>query len=89
MILTVSIKGSLREKKNHSRRSISRDLPSTLRSQDLKRGIVKGMLSMIFDIVFDSDFTFHYEIKGPDESVKLGRNIHRNVGQRSQEDKKR
>jgi len=47
------------------------------------------MLSMIFDIAFDSDFTFHYEIKAPDESVKLGRNIHRNVGLRSQEDKKR
>jgi len=28
----------------------------------------------------DSDFTFHYEIKGPDESVKLGRNIRKNIG---------
>jgi len=28
----------------------------------------------------DSSFTFHYEIKGPDESVKLGRNTHRSVG---------
>jgi len=55
----------------------------------LKRGIVKGMFSTIFDIVFDSDFTFHYEIKALDESVKLGRNIHRNVGPRSQEDKER
>jgi len=28
----------------------------------------------------DSDFTFHYEIKGPDESVKPGRNTHTSVG---------
>ena len=28
----------------------------------------------------DSSFTFHYEIKGPDESVKLGRNTHKSVG---------
>jgi len=33
----------------------------------------------------DSNFTFHYEIKGPDESVKLGRNIRKNVGPRGQE----
>jgi len=44
---------------------------------------------MKFSKIPDSDFTYHYEIKGPDESVKLGRNIHRNVGPRSQEDKKR
>jgi hypothetical protein len=37
----------------------------------------------------DSDFTFHYEIKGPDESVKLGRNTHKSVGLRGQENKKR
>jgi len=28
----------------------------------------------------DSDFTFHYEIKGPDESLRLRRNIRKNVG---------
>jgi len=28
----------------------------------------------------DSNFTFHYEIKGPDESAKLGRNIRKSVG---------
>ena len=28
----------------------------------------------------DSDFTFHYEIKGPDESVELGRNTRKGVG---------
>ena len=28
----------------------------------------------------DSDFTFHYEIKGPDESLRLRRNTHRSVG---------
>jgi len=37
----------------------------------------------------DSDFTFHYEIKGPDASAKLGRNIRKNVGPKGQEDKKR
>ena len=37
----------------------------------------------------DSDFTFHYEIKGPDESVKLGRNTHTSVGQKGQENNKR
>jgi len=31
----------------------------------------------------DSDFTFHYEIKGPDESVKLGRNTRKGVGLRA------
>jgi len=28
----------------------------------------------------DSDFTFHYEIKGPDELVKSQRNTHTSVG---------
>ena len=37
----------------------------------------------------DSDFTFHYEIKGPDESVKLGRNTHTSVGPKGQENKKK
>jgi len=30
--------------------------------------------------ILDSSFTFHYEIKGPDESVKPGRNTHTSVG---------
>jgi len=30
----------------------------------------------------DSDFTFHYEIKGPDESLKLRRNTQKSVGLR-------
>jgi len=37
----------------------------------------------------DSEFTFHYEIKGPDESVKLGRNTHTSVGPKGQENKKK
>jgi len=37
----------------------------------------------------DSDFTFHYEIKGPDELVKLKRNTHTSVGLKGQENKKR
>jgi len=37
----------------------------------------------------DSSFTFHYEIKGPDESVKLGRNTRMSVGPKGQENKKR
>jgi len=32
----------------------------------------------------DSDFTFHYEIKGPDELVKSERNTHTSVGLRGQ-----
>jgi len=32
----------------------------------------------------DSDFTFHYEIKGPDELVKSERNTHMSVGLRGQ-----
>ena len=34
----------------------------------------------------DSSFTFHYEIKGPDESVKLGRNTRKSVGPKGQEE---
>jgi len=41
-----------------------------------------------FSRIPDSDFTFHYEIKGPDESVKLGRNTQKSVGPRGQEIKK-
>jgi len=37
----------------------------------------------------DSDFTFHYEIKGPDESVRLGRNTRMSVGPRGQENDKK
>jgi len=37
----------------------------------------------------DSDFTFHYETKGPDESVRLGRNTHRSVGPKGQENDKK
>jgi len=36
----------------------------------------------------DSDFTFHYEIKGPDELVKSERNTHTSVAPRSQVNKK-
>jgi len=35
--------------------------------------------------VFDSDFTFHYEIEGPDELAKFQRNIRKSVGPRGQE----
>ena len=62
-------------------------MPSTLRSQDLKRGIVKGMLSMIFHIVFDSDFTFHYEIDLYNEEGKLM--TFQEVQQQLRSDKKR
>ena len=37
----------------------------------------------------DSDFTFHYEIKGPDELVKFQRNIRKNIGPKGQENNKR
>jgi len=37
----------------------------------------------------DSDFTFHYEIKGPDELVKSERNIRKNVGLRGQVNNKK
>jgi len=42
-----------------------------------------------FSRIPDSDFTFHYEIKGPDESVKLGRNTHKSVGPKGQVNNKR
>jgi len=32
----------------------------------------------------DSEFTFHYEIKGPDELVKSERNVRKNVGPKGQ-----
>jgi len=35
-----------------------------------------------------SSFTFHYEIKGPDELVKSERNTHTSVGLKSQEIRK-
>jgi len=41
-----------------------------------------------FSRIPDSDFTFHYEIKGPDELVKFKRNTHKSVGPRGQEIKK-
>ena len=37
----------------------------------------------------DSDFTFHYEIKGPDELVKFKRNTRMSVGPRGQENDKK
>jgi len=36
----------------------------------------------------DSDFTFHYEIKGPDELVESQRNTRKSVGLRGQEIRK-
>jgi len=33
----------------------------------------------------DSSFTFHYEVKGPDELVKSERNTRKGVGLRGQE----
>jgi len=38
------------------------------------------MIKIEFVRIPDSSFTFHYEIKGPEESVKPGRNIRKNVG---------
>jgi len=35
---------------------------------------------MRFFRIPDSSFTFHYEIKGPDESVKFGRNTQKSIG---------
>jgi len=46
------------------------------------------MIKIEFVRVPDSSFTFHYEIKGPDELVKFQRNIRKNVGPRGQEIKK-
>ena len=37
----------------------------------------------------DSSFTFHYEIKGPDGSVKLGRDTHTSVGLNGKENNKK
>ena len=47
------------------------------------------MMTIEFVRIPDSEFTFHYEIKGPDESVKLGRNTHTSVGPRGQENDKK
>jgi len=38
------------------------------------------MITIKFVRIPDSDFTFHYEIKGPDESVEPVRNTHKSVG---------
>jgi len=38
------------------------------------------MITIKFVRVPDSDFTFHYEIKGPDELVKSERNTRKGVG---------
>jgi hypothetical protein len=43
---------------------------------------------MKFSRIKDSDFTFHYELKGPDELVRSERNVHNNVGPQGQESKK-
>jgi len=46
------------------------------------------MMTIKFVRIPDSDFTFHYEIKGPDESVKSGRNTRKGVGLKGQEIRK-
>jgi len=38
------------------------------------------MMTIEFVRIPDSEFTFHYEIKGPDESLKLRRNTRKGVG---------
>jgi len=38
------------------------------------------MITIEFVRIPDSSFTFHYEIKGPDESLRLRRNTHTGVG---------
>jgi len=38
------------------------------------------MKTIEFVIIPDSSFTFHYEIKGPDELVKSERNTRKGVG---------
>ena len=43
------------------------------------------MIKIEFVRIPDSDFTFHYEIKGPDELVKSERNTRKGVGLRGQE----
>jgi len=47
------------------------------------------MIKIEFVRIPDSSFTFHYEIKGPDESVKLGRNTRKGVGPKGQENNKK
>jgi hypothetical protein len=47
------------------------------------------METIKFSRIPDSDFTFHYEIKGPDELAKFQRNIRKNVGPRGQEIRKK
>jgi len=44
---------------------------------------------MKFSRIPDSEFTFHYEIKGPDELVKFKRNTQKSVGPKGQENNKR
>jgi len=43
------------------------------------------MIKIEFVRIPDSSFTFHYEIKGPDELVKSERNTRKGVGLRGQE----
>ena len=38
------------------------------------------MITIKFVRIPDSDFTFHYEIKGPDELVESQRNTRKGVG---------
>jgi len=47
------------------------------------------MITIEFVKIPDSEFTFHYEIKGPDELVESQRNTHKSVGPRGQENKKK
>jgi len=42
------------------------------------------MIKIEFVRIPDSSFTFHYEIKGPDELVKSERNTRKGVGLRGQ-----
>jgi len=42
------------------------------------------MIKIEFLQIPDSNFTFHYEIKGPDELVKSERNTRKGVGLRGQ-----
>jgi len=46
------------------------------------------MITTKFVRIPDSSFTFHYEIKGPDELVKSERNTRKSVGPRGQEIRK-
>jgi len=47
------------------------------------------MIKIKFVQIPDSSFTFHYEIKGPDELVKFKRNTHNSVGLRGQVNNKK